>query len=157
MEIQKFVLNLSRNLGPQLPALVGKALGRSGQLPSFNFYNPGTRTPSKWKIQQAADEENKEEKRGKEEEEERKRKEKKNGFSKAVPGIKASETSNQSKSLTQLSSTREELSVGKISKSARAVGHPSERFQQVFGFSTFLDLDLLQVTSKGIQPYTQSS
>ena len=94
MIFTEFALQLSRNLGTQLPALVGKALGRSGQLPSFNFSDPGTRTLSKQQIQQAADEENKEEKRGKEEEEEKKRKERKNGFSKVVPGIKAPKTSN---------------------------------------------------------------
>ena len=41
--------------------------------------------------------------------------------------------------------------------SARAVGHPSERFKCNSPVSTFLDPYLLRVTSKGIQPYTQSS
>ena len=105
---------MSRNLETQLPAHVGKALGQSGQLPSFNFSDPGTRTPSNEHFQQAADEEKKEEKRGKEEEEEKKRKERENEISKAVRTEKQPKTSNQSKSITQLSSTREELWVGKI-------------------------------------------
>ena len=114
MILQNFVLNLSRNLETQLPAHVGKALGRSGQLPSFNLFDPGTRTPPKQQIQQAAEEEKRKEKRGREKEEEKKRKERKNEISKAVRTEKQPKTSNQSKSITQLSSTREELSVGKI-------------------------------------------
>ena len=74
MKIQQFALQLSRNLGTQLPALVGKALSRSGQLPSFNFSDPGTRTPSKDHFQQAAEEERRKERRGKEKKKERKEK-----------------------------------------------------------------------------------
>ena len=74
MKIQKFALQLSRNLGTQLPALVGKALGRSGQLPSFNFFNPGTRTPSNDHFQQAAEGKREEERRGKEKGKEKKEK-----------------------------------------------------------------------------------
>ena len=76
MDLQNFVQNLSRNLGTQLPALVGKALGRSGQLPSFNFSDPGTRTPSNAHFQQAAEEEMGEERRGKEKRKEKEEKEK---------------------------------------------------------------------------------
>ena len=74
--MQKFVQNLSRNLGTQLPALVGKALGRSGQLPSFNFFNPGTRRASNGHFQQAAEEGRREEKRGEGKRRRRKRKKK---------------------------------------------------------------------------------
>ena len=54
MIFTEFGLNLSRNLGTQLPALVGKALGRSGQLSSFKFSDPGTLTSPNGKIQQPA-------------------------------------------------------------------------------------------------------
>ena len=73
LSLQNFVLNLSRNLETQLPVHVGKALGQSGQLPSFNFFHPGTRTPSNRQIQQAAEEEKQEEKKGKRKEEEKKK------------------------------------------------------------------------------------
>ena len=65
LKIQKFGPQLSRNLGTQLSAFVGKALGRSGQLPSFNFYDPGTRTPSNSHFQQPGSERKREEKKGK--------------------------------------------------------------------------------------------
>ena len=113
MILQNFVLNLSRNLETQLPAHVGKALGRSGQLSSFNLSDPGTRTPLKPKIQQAAEAKKEEEKRGKEKEEEKKRKERKNEILVAVSTEKQPKTSNQLKISTQLDSTREGLSVSK--------------------------------------------
>ena len=78
MKMQKFVQNLSRNLGTQFPALVGKALGRSGQLPSFNFYDPGTRTPSNAHFQQPAGEGKRKGKRGKEKKKKKKEKSKSN-------------------------------------------------------------------------------
>ena len=76
MDLQNFVQNLSRNLGTQLPALVGKALGRSGQLPSFNFHDPGTLTPPKGHFQQGAEGRTREERRGKEKMKEKKGKSK---------------------------------------------------------------------------------
>ena len=78
MKIPNFVLNLSRNLGTQLPALVGKALGRSGQLPSFKFFNPDTRTPPNGHFQQPAGEGKRKGKRGKEKKKKKKEKSKSN-------------------------------------------------------------------------------
>ena len=88
MIFTEFALQLSRNLGPQLPALVGKALGRSGQLPSFNVFNPGTLTPPKWQFRQAGSEGKRKERRGKGEEEEKKEKEKDNALFQCVGVLK---------------------------------------------------------------------
>ena len=154
MKLQNFVLNLSRNLETQLPAHVGKALGQSGQLPSFNKSDPGTRTPSKHHFQQATEGRTREERRGKEKRKEKEEKRKsRNCFglhrfkhvekekSNLTAGFHSSRTVGKQKLTNPL---------GRISHSVRAV-------LLKFPFFNFSDPDLLRSTSKGIQHYTQSS